>query len=101
MTVDWACREREQLANDFPGRDLRGLLSDRQATCHSLSLDLKFEHELLARHRGALPSAIQHVLAVLAGGQRASEAGWPSRERHIDGRRDQVTRCTDDRDRPD
>src|SRR3954465_11060690 len=101
MAVDWPCREREQLANDFPGGDLRGLFSDRQATGHSLSLDLKFEHELLAGHRGALPSAIQHVLGVLAGGQRASEAEWPSHERHIDGRREGVTRCAEARDRRD
>src|SRR4051812_21137132 len=100
MAVDWACGEREQLANDFPVDYFRGLFSDRQATCQSLSLDLKFEHEVLARDRGALPPAIQRVLGVLAR-QRASEARWASRERHIDGRRERVTRCTDDRDRRD
>src|SRR4051812_6046614 len=101
MAVDWICREREQLAHDFPGGDFRGLFSDRQATGDSLSLDLKFEHERLASHRGALPPAIQHALGVRAGGQRASEAYWASRERQIDGRRERVTRGADDCDRRD
>jgi hypothetical protein len=62
---------------------------------------LELEHELLARRRGALPSAIQEVLGVLVGDHRASEARWASRERQIDGRRERVTRCANHRDRRD
>ena len=101
MAIDRARGERERFANDLPLDDFRGLLSDRQSTCHALPLDLKLEHERASRHGGALPSAIPHIPGVLAGDQREGEVLGASRERHVDGRRDRVTGRADDRERRD
>src|SRR5262245_29637607 len=97
MAVDWACGERERVANDLPLDDVRGLFSDHESAAHALSLDLKFEHELVSGHGGALPSAIPHTARVLAGEQRDGETRGASRERRIDSRRDRVTGRADDR----
>jgi hypothetical protein len=99
MAVDWPCGERERLANDFPIHDGRRLLADHQSTCYTLSLELKLEHELLSRHRGAFPSAIPHIAGVLAGERRAGKARCVPQERHIDAHRDRVTRRATDRNR--
>ena len=101
MAVDWACREREPIANDLPINDVRGLLADDQSTRHALSLELNLQHELVSRHRRALPSAIPHKPGVLAGKDCPGEARCALRERPIDSRRDRVPGRPDDRYRRD
>ena len=97
MAVDWACGEREPVANNLSVNDVRGLLADRQSARHALSLGLKLEHEIVSRDRSALPSAIPHKRGILAGWQHQGETWCVLREGPIDLRRDRVPGRADDR----
>src|SRR5260221_13094662 len=99
MAVDWPCGERERGAHDFPIDDVRRLLADLESACYALSLELKLEHELASRHRGAFPSAIPRTAGVLAGERRAGKARCGPQQRHIDAGRDRVTRRATNRNR--
>src|SRR5262245_56937633 len=98
MAVDWAGGERELLTSDLPFGDAGGLLSNHESTRHALSLDLKFEHELVSRHGRALPLAVPLTHGVLAGGRHEGEARCATRDRRLDSGRDRVTGRADDRD---
>src|SRR5712671_6108516 len=101
MAVDWPCGERERVAHDFPINDVRRLLADHESACYTLSLELKLEHELASRHRGAFPSAIPCIAGVLADERRTGKARCVPQERHIDAGRERVTRRATNRNRND